>query len=100
MIDKLKYLSNEEIKELKLDNLDEKTSSYIQDRFTGNIRRNCKPEYLPIIEESYCNMTDDELLNFFKIYDICEYVITEEEMDYIMSRIGNTLVYRPKYVEY
>jgi len=100
VIDTLKYLLNDELRELNLTNLDEKTSSYISARLEGKIRRNCKPENLHLITTGYDKMTNEELIKFFEMYDICEYVGTEEEMDYIMSRIGYYLGERPWYIEY
>lgn len=73
---------------------------YIRDRF------DCKelPKLCPVtLEKSlsgYKKMTDEELISFFKEYEIGEMVSSNEELDYIVSRIGNWLDYRPKIVDY
>jgi hypothetical protein len=45
----------------------------------------------------YKDMSNEQLIEFFTIYEMGEYVTTEEEMDYLMSRIGDWMGYRPDF---
>jgi hypothetical protein len=99
----LKYLNNDDLEE-KMDDVDFVQSlspedrEYIEKRMSGKLRRNCtKQEEIDKMIAEYQNMSNEQLIEFFTIYEMGEYVTTEEEMDYLMSRIGDWMGYRPDF---
>jgi hypothetical protein len=101
----LLFMSNDSIyKELQdvdfYKSLTAEEIQYIKDRFDCKVMPKICPVDLERVLKWYKEQTDEQLIEFFKFYEIGEYVSYEEEMDYLMSRIGHWLGQRPKIVDY
>jgi len=73
---------------------------YVKDRFDCKVMPKICPVDLERVLKWYKEQTNDQLIEFFKVYEIEEYVSYDEEMDYLMSRIGDWLGSRPDIVDY
>lgn len=80
--------------------LSEEEKQYIKDRFDCKTLPKPCPVVVDRVLEGYKKMTNKELIEFFKVYEIGEYLSCEEEIDYLMGRIGDWLVYRPELYDY
>lgn len=106
MQDYLRYLSNDDLEE-KLDeesfvqSLSPEDREYIEKRMSGELGRSCSSqEEIDKLTAGYKDMTKEQLIEFFTMYEMGEYVSTEEEMDYLMSRIGDWMGYRPRFYSF
>jgi Mg/Co/Ni transporter MgtE len=106
MQDYLKYLSRDELEErlddgVFLHSLSPEDREYIAKRMSGELRRNCATkEEIDKAIAGYQDMSREQLIEFFTMYEMGEYVTTEEEMDYLMSRIGDWMGYRPHFYSF
>jgi hypothetical protein len=55
----------------------------------------CLPDY-----RTLSDLTDEELLEVCRIYDIGELLSSEEDIDYLMARLPDRFVERPRLVNY
>jgi hypothetical protein len=106
MQDYLRFLSKDDLEE-KLDDanfvqsLSPEDKEYIEKRISGELGRNCSSqEEVEELISGYKDMSKEQLIEFFTVYEIGEYVTTEEEMDYLMSRIGDWVGDRPYFYSF
>lgn len=78
--------------------LSEEEKQYIRDRFDSKLAPKACPVSLQRVVDGYKKMTDQELDVLFKTYEMGEYVTYDEELEYLVKRIG--LKQKPNLVSY